>query len=190
MALMTADVTADAQKTGAQVIQKAQWLRGGWFDGIQEFWSDFRADGAFEEKIVISAPRSQIDFRVAQGGSLGIRHTFQPGEERVFEFVLTWYFPNRGHGWEQTCCAPDCECPTEKNYYSTLFSDAWDAGRYLLRQKTRLEGASHDFHRALFSSTLPWYVIDALANNITVLRSPPYLFQDRRRHIPGLGGLS
>ena len=45
-------------------------------------------------------------------------------------------------------------------------------GRYLLTNLGRLEQRSRDFHRALFSTTVPAYVLDAVSANITVLRSP------------------
>ena len=58
-----------------------------------------------------------------------------------------------------------------RNYYATKFDSAWHAGGYLLSNIARLEKASRDFHHALFSTTFPSYVLDALSANITVLRS-------------------
>ena len=52
-----------------------------------------------------------------------------------------------------------------------MFSDAWDVGTYVFRELDRLETATRNFHRAFFDSTLPWYVLDAAASNIAVLRS-------------------
>jgi len=61
---------------------------------------------------------------------------------------------------------------TIKNYYSTLFDSAWDAGKYLIKNLDKLEGKTREFHQALFSSSLPGYILDAIASNITVIRSP------------------
>ena len=55
--------------------------------------------------------------------------------------------------------------------YATRFTDAWQAAHYTAANLARLEGDSRKFHAA-FSSTLPSAVLDAVAANITVLRSP------------------
>jgi uncharacterized protein (DUF608 family) len=152
------------------VTHKATWLEGSWYDGAQDFWDDFRADGRLEPCSLFDAPGGDILRRTMAMGSLGITARLEPGEEKNCEFFLTWYFPNRIRGWTRA----DYEATKEivKNYYATLFADAWDAAGYLAANLDRLERHTRDFHRALFSSTLPWYVIEALANNITVIRSP------------------
>jgi non-lysosomal glucosylceramidase len=154
----------------ASVTHKATWLEGSWYDGAQDFWDDFRADGRLEPCSVFDAPGGDILRRTMAVGSLGITSRLEPGEVKTCEFILTWYFPNRIRGWT----AADYETTKQivRNYYATLFTDAWEAARYLAVNLDRLEKHSRDFHRALFSSTLPWYVIEALANNITVIRSP------------------
>lgn len=166
MALTTAD---------RNVTVKPTWLHGRWWDGIHDFWDDFCQDGRLE----FESKSESIESRIGPShkykiGSLGIYHVLQPGEEKVFEFALSWYFPNRNKDWNEDACGCGCCCAPElvKNYYATRFRDAWDVARYLFGNLERLEKSSRDFHRALFSSTLPSYVIDALASNITVLRSP------------------
>ena len=168
MALMTGE---DEE----HVTAKPNWLESGWFDGIHDFWDDFRDDGLLEETDY-EATGSELGNRRGKVGSLGIFDQLAPGEEREFEFVLSWHFPNRPKGWgepESCCCEESCEKPeTVKNYYATLFSDAWEAGGYLLEEKERLEGRSRDFRDALYESTLPSYVIEALDYNATVIKSP------------------
>lgn len=161
MALMT---------TEKDISHKASWLQGGWFDGIQDFWDDFREDGRLEEQSRFNAPGNRLNEWNLNVGSICIRKELQPGDRHVFEFVLSWYFPNRPKAWKARDAS--CDCGTTKNYYAGLFADAWEAGRYLLENLERLEKHSRDFRRALFSSTLPWHVLEAVANNITVIRSP------------------
>ncbi|MBD2870608.1 hypothetical protein IDH41_18665 [Paenibacillus sp. IB182493] len=154
------------------VTHKATWLTGGWWDGIQDFWDDFSEDGLLEPESATDATESafgpQGKLRV---GSLGIRRMLQPGEEADFEFTLAWHFPNRVRSWDEDAPVREGDA-LERNYYANLFRDAWEAGAYLLEHKERLLKGSRDFHRALFTSTLPDYVLDAIASNITVLRSP------------------
>lgn len=158
----------------SSVTYKENWLDGGWFDGIHDFWDDFKKDGRVEKESVFEAQESYYRNKSnIKMGSLGIYHTLEPDEEQVFEFVITWYFPNRVKAWDEDYCCSDCDCKiqTIKNYYSTLFDSAWDAGKYLIKNLDRLEGKTREFHQALFSSRLPGYILDAIASNITVIRS-------------------
>ena len=58
-----------------------------------------------------------------------------------------------------------------RNYYATLFKDAWDVSKYVVNKKDYLEGSSKDFENALFNTSLPAYVIDAVASNIMSMKS-------------------
>lgn len=150
---------------------KRQWLNCGWFDGAQDFWDDFCADGKLESESTYLARNVGAPGGI-KIGSLAIAHTLQPGEEKTYEFILAWHFPMRAKSWnERECiCGADCK-PAMKNYYATLFPDAWHAATFLHDNLGRLERLSREFRRALYTSTLPAYVIDAVAANITVLRS-------------------
>ncbi|HHV97199.1 MAG TPA: hypothetical protein GXX37_12145 [Clostridiaceae bacterium] len=163
MALITSD---------NNVTVKPNWLNRGWWDGIHDFWDDFSSDGMLEKESIYVQENVDDEERF-KVGSLGIYHVLLPNEEKIFEFILTWYFPNRVKSWyEDQYIFPDWDGSLVKNYYSKMFQDAWDVGQYLKTNMDRLEKHSRDFHRALFTSTLPYYVIDAIASNITVIRSP------------------
>ena len=180
MALMT---------SAKQVTVKPSWLKGGWWDGMHDFWSDFCEDGFLETQSVFDVPLSNLySATKVDIGSLCINNSLKPGEEKVFEFILSWHFPNRPGNWytlddlkklfdNETIdlivkgAGLNLSPPLEKNYYSTIFQDAWEVGRYLSDNIDRLEGKSREFSDALFGSTLPVYVKEALSNNITVIRS-------------------
>lgn len=174
----------------SSVSHKRAWLNGGWWDGLQDFWDDFRQDGWLESEshyIQEDAPATFPD----KIGSLAIHHEVPPHEEATFEFQITWHFPHRVNSWSLqmyrearargekvaacTCVGENCsadEIPTIWQYYATRFTDAWHAAHYTMANLERLEGTSRLFRDAFFSSTLPSYVLDAVASNITVLRSP------------------
>jgi uncharacterized protein (DUF608 family) len=159
-----------------EITVKPEWLEGPWCDGVHDFWDDFSSDGRLDREPRFGAVGSELrkreDRPTPKVGSLGIHRTLEPGEEGTFEFVLSWYLPNRVRDWnEDACCGKQGGCATVRNHYATLFESSWHAGVYLLDNCERLEKGSRDFHRALFSSTLPDYVIDAVASNITVIRS-------------------
>jgi non-lysosomal glucosylceramidase len=175
--------------TAEQVTVKPSWLKGGWWDGVHDFWSDFSEDGLLETQSVFDTPLSNLySATKMEVGSLCINDSLQPGETKVFEFILSWYFPNRPDNWyaledlkklfdNATMefilkeAGLNLSARVEKNYYGKIFQDAWGAGKYLAVNLERLEGKSRGFTETLFGSTLPPTVIEALANNIPVIRS-------------------
>ena len=168
--------------TCSDVTCKPEWANTGWRDGIQEFWDDFRRGRQSGGKARLDFAESRLSPRGPSIGSVVSSRTAAPGEEIFFEFVLSWYYPYRNKYWEgyeeynSDCCNDSCCCTGEeyeRNYYATLFRDAWDAGGYLIQNLERLEKATKDFHRALHrETTLPPYIIDAVSANMTVMRSP------------------
>lgn len=149
------------------VTYKQSWLETGWYDGIQDFWDDLSQDGTLERVSDIASEGSILKINSPKVGSLGVMETLGPGESKTFEFILTWYFPNRINGWGKN----DIDRGTIKNYYSRLFTDSWNAASYISENMARLDGLSRKFHDALYNSTFPRCVLDAVGANITVLRS-------------------
>jgi uncharacterized protein (DUF608 family) len=161
--------------TEAAPSHKAAWLEGGWCDGIQDFWDEFSAGAGLSPTSDFRAQggRLKSDQKRPLVGSLGVTKDLAPGAAAVFAFALAWYFPNRPRSWHPERGSEYVgNPPTFRNFYATRFADAWAVGGYLVRNLERLEGLSRSFRGALFGSTLPAAVIDALAANITALRSP------------------
>ncbi len=175
MALMT---------TAQNVSRKTEWFAGEWVDGVQDFWDDFTSDGKLEPESfsdTVGCEFAQFHnfsflIRKEKIGSLSISETLEPNEEKTFEFIISWYFPNRVKAWiefdEDLEKFKKGEYGTIRSYYATKFSDAWNVGIYLLANLSRLEKDSRSFQRAMFRETkLPGYVIDAVTSNITTIRS-------------------
>ena len=163
------------------------WNEGAWWDGLQDFWNDFIEDG--ELSLGRSLPgkgnilhKSQISI-----ASLCLKKEIPAGEEAEFEFIISWYKPNRVRSWHKTeddvcqgdcsgeCCGDDdCCCESSavvtRNYYAK-FGNAIESAAYLIKNLPRLEEESRRFADALMGSTLPDYVLEAVSANITVIRS-------------------
>ncbi len=144
------------------VTTKRAWLRGGWYDYLREFWNDFSKDG----KLTDLGYETPSDDGKTDTASLGLCGTLQPGETGEYEFILAWYFPNRAKSWKRV------QTPVTQNHYATHFGSSWDVARYFVENRARLETQTRKFHDALFSSTLPSPVLDAVSANIMPLRSP------------------
>lgn len=151
------------------VTMKRTWMRGEWWDYLQEFWHDLLADGLLDDP-----PDEAAGERLATG-SLGLTASLAPGESRDFRFVLTWFFPNRLNSWDLRTLpmlgVDEGTVGVARNHYATRFADAWQVGQYVIEHLPRLEATSRQFHDALFDSTLPAPVLDAISANIVPLRS-------------------
>ncbi|MCZ7545473.1 MAG: non-lysosomal glucosylceramidase [Anaerolineae bacterium] len=151
------------------VTVKPAWYRGGWWDFLQEFWDDLAADGLLDD-LGYDEPGDRPDT-----GSLGVTDTLNPGERKAYRFILTWFFPNRLNTWDRSLLKPlgidEKEVGVARNHYATRFGDAWEVARYVHDEMPRLEADTRKFHAALFGSTLPPAVLDAVSANIVPMRS-------------------
>jgi uncharacterized protein (DUF608 family) len=141
---------------------KRAWLRAGWYDNLREFWDDFESDGMLTDLGYPGDSRPGLP----DTGSLAVHENLKPGESCEFTFLLSWYFPNRRNSWNQ-----NAEKPIIRNHYATRYRSSWDAARYTAKNLRRLQEGTQQFHDALFDSTLPAEVIEALSVSIVPLRS-------------------
>lgn len=186
--------TMSLTTTARDVSHKRSWLRGGWWDGLQDFWDDFRDDGRLDAESVY-VQRDARDVTGDQTGSLAQHRRVDPGETEVFGFELAWHFPNRVRSWSRRMYdedyrgrdidvdgLPPGSYPTVRTRVAR-FADAWAVARATIDDLERLEGASRDFHRAMFGSSLPWYVVDAVTATATVIRSPTCIWLEDGRFL-------
>jgi uncharacterized protein (DUF608 family) len=160
----------------ADVSCQEYWFRGGWFDSLEVYWQDLRAPGRFKNRHY-AVPRGGQD-----SGVLAARLLVKPGQAGRARFVIAWNFPNRCNDWNpETCncsgeqCAEKPPARVWKNYYATLFKDASASAAYSLREWERLHAETSRFKEALFGSSLPAPVLDAVSANLSILKSPTVL---------------
>ena len=161
--------------THKDISYKRAWLNGGWWDGLQDMWDDFTEDGRLEAESVYTQKDAGGPYPDLTG-SLALHQELGAYEEKVFEFQISWYFPNRVNCWTRfmydSCLRGGADdYPTVKKNYAGRFNSAWEVAAYTFAQLERLEYYSRAFTKSLYSTTLPDYVIESVANNITVIRS-------------------
>ncbi len=152
-----------------EVTWQSAWLRAGWFDTLQAFWDEFSALGVLAERTYGPSDDGKSDV-----GTIGLRVRLEPEETAVLPVYITWHFPNFVKYWQRPCpgqVCPDEQKPVWQNHYATQFSDALEVARYVAKNADRLHEESSRFHDALYSSTLPPYVIDAVASNASILKT-------------------
>jgi len=136
------------------------WPR--WRDGqLAKFWEEIAESDTFP-------PRGQ---GTTDTGTVTAHCRLKPGESVSIPFLITWHFPIFEH-WHK----PECGCAAAwRNYYATVWKDAWDAAAYTTANLERLHRETNLFRDTLFSSTLPAHVLDAVSANISILKSPTCL---------------
>ncbi|HOZ48056.1 MAG TPA: GH116 family glycosyl-hydrolase [Candidatus Hydrogenedentes bacterium] len=153
-----------------RVTVLTHWLRSGWFDAKHDFWDTFSKSGRFPERDYGPSDDGQSD-----AGALGIRVRLRPGQSKTVTFYLTWHMPNYEKHWGATCACSGGQSgkghPTWKNYYATQFSSALDIAVKLHVNEKNLCEKTRAFHDALFSSTMPPYVIDAVSSQMAILKT-------------------
>jgi uncharacterized protein (DUF608 family) len=149
---------------------KARWFQGGWFDAVSALWREvssgqFQANAGLEH----GSPHTR------SGGSVLVKGVLAPGEEITHPVVLTWYFPNIADP-SRTCS--QAGCTGWHPFYTTQWKDAVDILDYVHQHYDSLRSRTLAFHDALFSSSLPDAVLDAVSANLAVLKSPTVLRHD------------
>ena len=127
----------------------------GW-ESLRRFWEGVSGEEVYIEDEGGDFHTLQVDFEIA------------PGESIDIPFFITWHFPNFEKYWDE-------EKPVWKNYYACLWDNAWDVAEYVGKNLDSLYQDTLLFTRALWSSTLPLPVLDAISSQISILKTPTCL---------------
>lgn len=152
------------------------WFRGTWYDPMSITWKHIENVEPRE-----TAPVEQD----APGASLFVPVKLEPGEEKVVRLMLSWYAPGSDlrtgeMPHEREMCDPAsgcCESPYFKPWYASRFKNITEVTSYWLSNYDNLKRQTELFTGAFYNSTLPAEVLEAVAANLTILKSPTVLRQ-------------
>jgi len=140
------------------------------WENLEAFWMDFIADGALAntEDSTPSSPGRTWN------GALAVPLTLNPKEEKQAVFVLTWYFPNRYVNWNQTHFGvKDAKSRFWLgNLYNNWFGSSLAVAEYVRDNFDRLVAETRLFHDTFYDSTLPYWLLDCVTSQISIIRSP------------------
>jgi uncharacterized protein (DUF608 family) len=170
--------------TVENVVVDYSLFRGGWFDARSIVWKDIAnsnmpSDGVKEN---------------STGASLYVPIKLQPGESKVVPLMFAWYVPHsnirRGPGDKQfdevskecetgssECCSPEYSAMFYEPWYSGKFADVHEVANFWVSNYQSLIKRSSQFSEAFYSQSLPEEVLEAVAANLTILKSPTVLRQ-------------
>lgn len=157
------------------VIVDHCWFRGGWWDPLTITWENI------EDMNLRSTPPQHGP---SPGASLYIPFELQAGEEKTIPVLFAWYVPqsnlSRGSRPEENETYPDDTGSYPTTYipwYASRFSNVNEVAKYWLSGYNNLRENSVLFRDAFYSMDLPAEVIEAVAANLTILKSPTVLRQ-------------
>lgn len=136
-----------------QVSHRTSWQPGEWGNSTLEFWDDYTDDGLLEERK--SDQKNNM-------GSLAVKTTLAPQEEKDIRFFITWNFPNR-HGFNNK--------ENVGNYYASKSKDSWHVAEQNINRIPDLEKQSKTFVEAFINTDIPSVVKEAALFNLAHFRT-------------------
>jgi len=150
------------------------WFKGGWWDPMTLTW-----DNVQHARLVENPPQDGP----SSGASLSVPFQLKPNERKIIRLKFAWYVPetemkygspSEDCGDDEACCPTD---PYYKPWYADRFKNLdelvsfWRKNYGVLREKSKM------FEETFYNSDLPPVVIEAVAANLTILKSPTVLRQ-------------
>ncbi|MFC6997208.1 GH116 family glycosyl hydrolase [Rufibacter roseus] len=167
----------------AETVVDHCWFRGGWFDPLTMVWNTIK-----EGNVKSTEP---VD-RDAPGASLFVPFSLNPGQEKTVKVMMSWYVPDsdlrfgdRFEGAGSCMTAADLgidntkssNSPTYKPWYSSKFNNVHEVANFWRSNYSELHKKSTAFKDAFYASTLPAEVTEAVAANLTILKSSTVMRQ-------------
>lgn len=167
------------------------WFRGGWWDPLTMAWNTVKNA---EAKSVSPVEKN------APGASLYVPFTLAKGQEKTIKVLVAWYTPDTKQaigtmGIRKENCDPEsgcCNSPGDigldkydqdyageffKPWYSSQFNNIEGLAAFWKKQYPELRKNTLLFTDAFYKSSLPPVVIEAVAANLSILKSPTVMRQ-------------
>jgi uncharacterized protein (DUF608 family) len=147
------------------------WFRGGWFDDLTLAWKDVEDGACYERPPVADRPPSP-------GATLFVPFTLASGAAKTVTVQLSWYV---GRSGLRIGDDPEDDEPVgERQYrpwYAKRFSGIEEAAGDWRTRYGELREKTARFSSCFYDQTLPPEVVEAVAANLTILKSPTVMRQ-------------
>ena len=161
----------------AKMVVDYCWFRGGFYDPLAIAWKHLE-----ESRVQAVDPQPN-----SPGAFLFVPFTLKPGEHKVIRLMIAWYVPDtKLRVGNEVQKESDSTIPDEsvdlpsiyhKPWYSSRFKDIQAVADYWQQHYEELKAKSKLFSDAFYKSTLPPEVTEAVAANLSILKSPTILRQ-------------
>ena len=162
------------------------WYRSMWYDPLTFAWEDIRTG------TLRSNPPGENPHFVSKspsGASLFVPFKLPKGESHTVRVLMAWYVPSSGNHIGADAVTDNdrgpCYDPDEyvgmpyyyRPWYASRFRNIHEVISYWKEQYEELRAKSALFRDAFYASTLPPEVIEAVAANLSILKSPTIMRQ-------------
>ncbi len=114
----------------------------------------------------INIPNSTSPLKTPLVGAVQQDAILQPGEEKTFTFVLTWFFPNQQQ--------PGTSGTRVGQKYATWFSSALEVAEYVGKNQKRLIEDTLLWRDTLYDTSLPYWLIQRCSMPLANLATATY----------------
>jgi uncharacterized protein (DUF608 family) len=149
------------------------WFRGGWWDALTMAWKDVAEGACYERDPVTGGEPSP-------GATLFVPLELAPGASKTIVVRLAWYVgqTNLRIGRDLPGLAASATSSSDfRPWYAGRFTDINGISFYWRDHYEELRRQSFRFRDCFYDSTLPPEVQEAVAANLTILKSPTVLRQ-------------
>lgn len=151
------------------------WFRGQPSDTLQRLWHDIVAGKCYT--------RAPVFDDSVPGATLFVPVTLAQGETKTIRVYFAWYVP-RSNVFSPNFRVRDGKfeniehaAQTYEPWYSGRFADIEAVKSYWSNKYSQLRSAAENFSHAFYDSTLPPEIVEAVAANLCILKSPTVLRQ-------------
>ena len=149
------------------------WFRGGWWDALTMAWKEV-AEGSCEEH----APLTQG--APSPGATLFVPFRLAPGGSKTISLRLAWYSgqTNLRIGKDPVGASQSPDTSQHfRPWYAERFADINSVSFYWRDHYDELRQKTDRFSKCFYDSSLPPEVMEAVAANLTIIKSPTVLRQ-------------
>jgi uncharacterized protein (DUF608 family) len=151
----------------------AAWFRGGWWDGLTLAWKDVADAACYERPAITEGQHSP-------GATLFVPFRLAPKESRTVVLRLAWFVGSTNQKYGKDASPDDFKIldqPYYQSWYAAKFGSLEAVNRHWRENYSALREKSKRFSDCLYDNTLPPEVTEAVAANLTILKSPTVMRQ-------------
>ena len=196
IAYMDADIATNSQHYGqmalillgdTKLIQNSEAISS--WKNEKQFYNYFLKKGLLKGSKTVPKSKKGTTWSTA----INTKITLAPGEKKVVNMALAWYFPNGKNGgflkkWDAWGKG---DWIGNGNKYATHFKNMQELISFIKTDHKRVRAETNMFSNSLYQSNLPYWLTERLANQLAILKSRT-IFHDKENYIglwEGTGGV-
>jgi uncharacterized protein (DUF608 family) len=171
----SADKPWEEGSFSARVIDPAAkvncaWFRGGWWDALTMAWQDVEEAACYDRPAVTEGDPSP-------GATLFVPFRLEPGGSKTVVLQLAWYVGKTNLRYGKDPEGTTRASGTHRPWYAGRFGDVNEVADYWRDHYQELREKSERFSDCFHDTTLPVEVVEAVAANLAILKSPTVMRQ-------------